>query len=62
MHYFSLLKQNSLIKFVNNNNNNNVSENHMNMYHSKDLWKSLICLGIRIINKITDPKRKTHAY
>jgi len=30
MQYFSLLKKNSLIKFVHNHNNNNVSENHMN--------------------------------
>jgi len=29
------------------------------MYHSKELWMSLIFLGIRVINKITDPKRKT---
>ena len=29
MQYFSLLKKNSLIKFM-HNNNNNISENHMN--------------------------------
>jgi len=56
MQYFSLLKKNSLIKFVHNNNNKkkNILENHMN-----DIFKYLSFKRvIKVLNLFMDSCHK----